>query len=324
MRTVPRQLLGLTFCVVLAACTFLARPALGDEPKQPAGADPKKGDKKPAVDSRAVEARFIDGSIVRLTLSDDKLEVRTASGKKTVRVADIRKIEFASRVPDDLAKKIAAIIARLGSEEFAQREQASDELTAIGIPACPALAAAAKDGDAEVKLRAVSVLARIKAGVPEELIEVRAEDVIHTTKEKIVGTIEATTWKATTPLFGEVQMKLSDLRFLRSQTHPETEEEKLVVQPDPGTLAGLQGQVGKLFAFKVTGAITGAVWGTDVYTSDSTLATAAVHAGVVEVGKTATVKVRIVAPPPGFRGSNRNGVTTSDYGPWPGAYQIIK
>jgi len=320
---VPRQVIGLTCCALVAACASLARPALGNEPQRAGARDTKKAD-KPAPDPRAVQAHFIDGSVVKLTLHDHTVVVSTAAGKKTVRLADIRKIEFAARVPDDLAKKIAAVIPRLGSEEFAERERASDELVAIGVPVCRALLAAGKGGDAEVRARAASVLARIRDVVPEELLRVRDEDVVHTTAGKVVGKIEGSGWKATTPLFGEVQVKLSDVRFLRSLANPETEEEKLVVQADPGTLVALQGQVGKLFAFKVTGAAGGALWGTDVYTSDSTLAAAAVHAGVLAPGKEGTVKVRVIAPPPAFTGSTRNGVTSSFYGAYPGAYQIVK
>ena len=320
---VTPRVVRLSCCALLAACALAAAPALGDGPKSTEGGAPKKAGPA-ALNPRAIEVHFIDGSIVKLSLHDDQVVVVTASGKKTVRLAEIRKIEFAVRVPDDVAKKIAAAIARLDSDEFEQREGAGDELTAIGLPAWPALLAAAKGGNAEVKTRAVSILARIKAAVPEGLLEVRDEDVIHTMAGKVVGMIEGAGWKATTPLFGEVQVKLSDVRLLRSLAHPETDEEKLVVQPDPGTLSGLRGQVGKVFAFKVTGAVTGTVWGSDVYTSDSTLAMAAVHAGVLEVGKTGTVKVRIVAPPAEFTGSTANGVTTHPYGPYPGAYQIVK
>jgi hypothetical protein len=95
-------------------------------------------------------------------------------------------------------------------------------------------------------------------------------------------------------------------------------------QPDPGSLTAFQNQVGQVFAFTVTGAANGAVWGSDVYTADSTLAVAAVHAGVLAVGKTGMVRVRIVAPPPSFTGSTANGVTTRPYGSFPGAYQIVK
>src|SRR5262245_4124233 len=55
--------------------------------------------------------------------------------------------------------------------------------------------------------------------------------------------------------------------------------------PDPGTVVNLRGQNGKVFYFEVTGAQKGAVWGTDVYTDDSSLAVVAVHASVLKVGQ---------------------------------------
>lgn len=92
--------------------------------------------------------------------------------------------------------------------------------------------------------------------------------------------------------------------------------------PDPGNLVGLHTQIGKSFLFDVTGATDGAVWGTDVYTSDSTLAVAAFHAGKVRPGERKMVRVSIVQPPPGFQGSTRNGVSSAAYGPYPGAYRV--
>jgi Ca2+-binding EF-hand superfamily protein len=109
---------------------------------------------------------------------------------------------------------------------------------------------------------------------------------------------------------------------------PEPKEKKGSPKPepqsDPGSLTAFQKQVGQVFAFTVTGAANGAVWGSDVYTADSTLARAAVHAGVLAVGQTGTVRVRIVAPLASFTGSTANGVTTRPYGTFPGAYQIVK
>jgi hypothetical protein len=93
-------------------------------------------------------------------------------------------------------------------------------------------------------------------------------------------------------------------------------------QPDPGNLIAFHSQVGKSFVFDVTGQTDGAIWGTDVYTSDSPLAIAAVHAGQVQPGERKAVRVTIVQPPTGFRGSTRNGVASAAYGAYPGAYRI--
>jgi len=94
--------------------------------------------------------------------------------------------------------------------------------------------------------------------------------------------------------------------------------------PDPGTLSPLAGQIGTKLALRVTGGFGGPVYGSGPYTLDSSLAEAAVHAGVLQVGQTGNVEVEIIASPPGFSGSIANGVTSYLWvGPWPqGAFRI--
>ena len=87
-------------------------------------------------------------------------------------------------------------------------------------------------------------------------------------------------------------------------------------------MTSYQTQVGKSFFFTVTGDTESDIWGTDVYTTDSILASAAVHAGKVRAGQTKVVKVTIVTPPAQFQGSTRHGVTSCDYGSFPGAYRF--
>ena len=94
--------------------------------------------------------------------------------------------------------------------------------------------------------------------------------------------------------------------------------------PDPGNLTAYQDRLGQTLSFRVTGSPDGPLWGTDVYTTDSTLATAAVHAGALAAGQTGTVQVKIVAPPPSFRGSTRNGVTSQDWGAYPAAFEVSR
>ena len=93
-------------------------------------------------------------------------------------------------------------------------------------------------------------------------------------------------------------------------------------RPNPGNVANLAQRIGQTYYFDVTGAKQGSVWGTDTYTADSTLAVAAVHAGVLKVGQRGMVRVTIVKSPEKHQGSERNGITTSDYGPYSGSYKI--
>src|SRR5205823_1167849 len=64
--------------------------------------------------------------------------------------------------------------------------------------------------------------------------------------------------------------------------------------PDPGTLQGVAGQAGQSVVFEVTGNANGIIWGIDVYTDDSALAAAAVHAGVLKAGEKGLIKVTIL------------------------------
>jgi hypothetical protein len=92
------------------------------------------------------------------------------------------------------------------------------------------------------------------------------------------------------------------------------------IKPDPGNLVAFRAEVGKVFYFKVTGRATGgAVWGSDIYTDDSSLATAAVHAGAVKDGKEGIVKVTMLKHEGTYDGTTKNDVTTSAFGTYPGS-----
>ncbi|HRK23811.1 MAG TPA: LCCL domain-containing protein [Beijerinckiaceae bacterium] len=90
----------------------------------------------------------------------------------------------------------------------------------------------------------------------------------------------------------------------------------------PTNMHGLCETVGATFYFRITGVAEGQVWGTDTYTRDSILGAAAVHSGLLKVGETAVLRVKVVPPPDSYLGTTRNGVTTSDYGTFPHAWTL--
>jgi len=90
----------------------------------------------------------------------------------------------------------------------------------------------------------------------------------------------------------------------------------------PRNMQGLCDHVDETYYFRVQGEDIGPVWGTDVYTADSALAAAALHAGAVEAGESAVVRVTVVAPLRLYAGSTRNGVTTRNFGPYGTAYRV--
>ena len=54
----------------------------------------------------------------------------------------------------------------------------------------------------------------------------------------------------------------------------------------------------------------GVVYGDGIYTVDSSVCVAAVHAGVVNAVKGGNVKVEVVSSQPGYAGSEKNGIST--------------
>ena len=96
------------------------------------------------------------------------------------------------------------------------------------------------------------------------------------------------------------------------------------ILPDPGKLHLQVTDIGKVFHFEVVGNPQGAVWGTEVYTSDSFLAAAAVHAGVLQNGQKGIVKVRVLPGQNSYKGSTANGVTSRGWGKWNVSFTVEK
>jgi hypothetical protein len=67
----------------------------------------------------------------------------------------------------------------------------------------------------------------------------------------------------------------------------------------------------------------GSPWGTDLYTDDSSVCSAAVHAGLITATQGGTVVIEIRPGADSYTGSTRNGVKTVDYGKWSGSYVFV-
>src|SRR5262249_21344421 len=156
---------------------------------------------KPLV---AVEVKFTDGSVMKLRLKDERFTLFTPYGKLLIPFADIDQIEFATRVPEDIAKEISRAIEALGHTEQKKRTAAVALLVELNEKAYPALLKAEKSKDAEVKKRAQEALRKIRAAVPEELLEIREHDIVRTKVSRITGRIDASSFRAETVQFGSV------------------------------------------------------------------------------------------------------------------------
>lgn len=92
--------------------------------------------------------------------------------------------------------------------------------------------------------------------------------------------------------------------------------------PDPGNLSDYAARIGEALYFEIVGQVGHSVWGTEVYTCDSHLATAAVHAGILKKGQRGIVKVTIVKSPESHLGATQNGVTSANWGYYGSSYTV--
>jgi hypothetical protein len=270
-----------------------------------------------AAEAEPVEAevRFTDDSVLKLTLRDQAIRVATRYGKLRVAVSDVRFIDFATRIPDADARRAEASVADLGSPQYRLRRAAEAALLKLREKAYPALLQAAKNKDAEVAQRAERLVKQLRESVPPDQLAFRKNDVVQTVDSQISGRIEGESLKAHTFQFGEVPLHLGHMHSLQYTS----------ADPDPSHVDALRGLIGKTFRFKVTGAVEGPLYGAGVYTSDSSLAAAAVQVGILKAGEAGVVRVTFVAFPGGFGSSNAHGVTSSPYsGPFRGAFTVSR
>jgi LCCL domain len=88
------------------------------------------------------------------------------------------------------------------------------------------------------------------------------------------------------------------------------------------SLSSYRDLVGHSIVVPVVGVVTGSVWGSDVYTDDSSLAAAVVHAGVLMPGEFGFVKVTLLPGQAHYDESTRGGVTSQPYDAWDGSFRV--
>jgi len=85
-----------------------------------------------------------------------------------------------------------------------------------------------------------------------------------------------------------------------------------------------RGQVGAVFTYACPpNGTPGTVWGSDTYSSDSSICGAAAHAGRITREAGGVVQIQIAPGQPSYAGTIRGGVTTSHYGAFPGSFTLV-
>lgn len=94
----------------------------------------------------------------------------------------------------------------------------------------------------------------------------------------------------------------------------------------PTNMGAFIGKYDIIFVFRTTGSKEGAIWGgkDGVYTSDSEIATAAVHAGVLKPGQTGLVRIKVLPGKSSYPEITRNGLTSHSFDEWEGSYEFVR
>ena len=68
---------------------------------------------------------------------------------------------------------------------------------------------------------------------------------------------------------------------------------------------------------------SGTIWGTDIYTDDSSICKAAVHSGAIS-SSGGDIQVVKLSGQNSYSGTTRNGISTYSWGSWGGSFKINK
>jgi hypothetical protein len=217
------------FVVLGAVVAFLViiAPLAGEQPgtlptkpiENESSAKPGKTGNEPVQ----LDVRFRDGSMLKLTLRDERIELVTPYGKLLIPATDICRIDFGFHIDAAAAKRVEAAIVGLGNTDMKEREAATAELLDLGENAYPALIETTHAKDAELARRAEAIANKLREKLPAERLERPANDVVITADCRFTGRISGDVLKVKSFPFGDQQVKLCDLACLGSKAYLDPE-----------------------------------------------------------------------------------------------------
>ncbi|MGI8811550.1 MAG: LCCL domain-containing protein [Pyrinomonadaceae bacterium] len=110
---------------------------------------------------------------------------------------------------------------------------------------------------------------------------------------------------------------------LAEPNKPNDESEEITPISWTTSAAGFKEETGLTYKFQCpAGGTPSAVWGSDIYTADSSVCTAAVHAGVIMLSKGGDVTIEFRPGRSVYGSTTRNGITTSTFGEYPHSFAV--
>jgi hypothetical protein len=158
-----------------------------------------------------------DGSKVAGFPAFDVLHVETRYGLLKVPATEILSLRFVPRIGNELETEVRRQIERLGSDDFDVREDATDRLRKIGLPALTQVRKAASSEDEETRNRAELLLADIQTKLAESVKDdgdiapaAGDDDEVLSRRFRIKGRVQEEKYRVTTR-YGELEFDVADL-----------------------------------------------------------------------------------------------------------------
>ena len=269
------------------------------------------------------EVRTPDGQFQKVTPLDVELTLETKYGTMKLPMKEVKRVEFGLRPTEAQRTKLADALTNVIGGSGRTREAGKEVLLELGLVAYPAVVRAMKTAPKEALPHLTMVLDKVKPLLGKDDDPPTDVDVVYAADgSRLAG---ALTPDAVRVKVGETEkaIRWADARVLAFGDLLVDEKVEVVTIAQFGIHGLMQTHFEKVVGVEVTGAVGGSVWGSNPYTTDSTLGSAAVHSGVLKVGETGVIKIKVKADLGGYVGSTQNGVTTGNWGPYQGCYEIV-
>jgi hypothetical protein len=169
-----------------------------------------------------VEVELTDGGVLKLRLLDDKIDFVTPYGVLAVPVRDVRRIDVADRLPPAQEKAIADAVADLIGDDARRREAAKAELSRHGAKAVPPVRRARKQAGPDAAPHVADLLDRLMRD-PAAQADLRDHDLLVTDDSQVAGRLTAAALRVYTTQFGELSLRVADVRVIRAAAAAEAE-----------------------------------------------------------------------------------------------------
>lgn len=161
------------------------------------------------------DVRFTNGSIVRIAILSEKLEMATPYGKLSIPFRDLREIDCRIHFPEGVEAKIENAVKEIKGGNADARKKAFAELRGLNGYAYPALVQTARSADKDISKPALDLAKEMEKSDKWKLLTTRLDDRVVTSAFTITGVIQTVEIKVKTQFFGEQEIRLASTRSLR-------------------------------------------------------------------------------------------------------------